>query len=112
MARTGGQDDHVACLQREDTPLLAAEASASLATRDAEHLMDFRVIVHVVVDAVAPGISPAVRFEQVFDHGRRVLALIEGDSSSIDNQRPAWMIRDETVVLKADPVRLSHSRQV
>src|SRR5437762_3387864 len=112
MAGTGRQDGDVASVQREDPPLFAAEPNASLAARDAEHLMDSGVIVHIVVDAVAPGVSPSVRFKQVFDHGRRVLAVIEGDSISIDNQRPAWMIWDKTVILKADLVRLSHSREV
>src|SRR5437868_6018313 len=102
MARAGRQDDHIARLQREDPPLLAAEASSSLATRDAEHFMDPGVIVHIVVDAVAPGVSPSVRFEEVFDHGRRIVAVIERDSLSIDNHRPARMIGDETVVLEAD----------
>jgi hypothetical protein len=35
--------------------------------------MDPGMIVHVVVDAVASGVAPPVRFEQVLDHGRRVV---------------------------------------
>jgi hypothetical protein len=56
----------------------------------------------MVVDAVAPGVAPSVRFEQVLDHGRSVVALIEIDGASIDDQWPSWMIGDETVVLEAD----------
>jgi len=48
---------------RDDPPILAAEADAPFAARDAERLMDPGVIVHVVVDAVAPGVCPTVRFE-------------------------------------------------
>ena len=60
------------------------------------------MIVHIVVDAVAPGVFPSVRFEQVLDCGCRVVALIKIDSPSIDDQRPSRMIGDETVVLEAD----------
>jgi hypothetical protein len=112
MARAGRQDGHVASLQREDPPLFAAKSYAALAARDAEHLMDLGVVMHIIVDAVAPGIFPSVRLEQVFDHGRGVLAVIESDSFSADDQRPARMIWDETVVLEADPVGLSRSHEV
>src|SRR4051794_39348486 len=112
MARTGRQDGHVARLQREYPPLVAAEPYAALAARDAEYLVSAGVVVHVVVDAIAPGICPSVRFEQVFDHGRGVLALRQNDSFSIDDKRPSRMIWNETVILKADPVRLSHFRKV
>src|SRR5258705_2625152 len=84
----------------------------TVAPRDAKRFMDSGVIVHVIVDAVAPGVSPAVRFEKVFEHGRGVLAVIERDSFSIDDQRPARMIWDETIVLEPDLVGLSHSREV
>src|SRR3981081_1167949 len=107
MARAGGQDSDVAGLEREDSTLFATEADAPLAAPDAEHLMDPGVIVAVVVDAVAPGVAPSVRLEQVLDHGRRVVALIEFDGASIDDQRPSRMIGDETVVLEADGVGFS-----
>ena len=81
MAGAGGQDGDVAGLQREYSTLLAAEADPPLAARDAENLMDPGVIVHVVVDAVAPSVAPSVRFEQVLDHGRRVVTLIEIDGA-------------------------------
>ena len=54
VARAGRQDGDVAGLQREDPTLLAAEADAALPRAMTEHLMDSGVIVHVVVDAVAP----------------------------------------------------------
>src|SRR3954452_10139890 len=100
MARAGGENRDIASLQREDPPLVAAEPNAALAARDAEHLMDPGVIMYVVVDAVPPGVSPSVRLKQVFNHGRGVQAVIESDGVTIDNERPPWMIRDETVILK------------
>src|SRR5258708_17102820 len=61
MARAGGENGDVASLQREDPALVAAEPNTALAARDAEHLMNPGVIVHVVVDAVAPGVSGRTR---------------------------------------------------
>jgi hypothetical protein len=48
--------------------------------------MDFGVIMHVVVDAVPPSVSPSVSFKQIFDHGRGVQAIIENDDASIDKR--------------------------
>jgi hypothetical protein len=47
--------------------MIAAEADAGTATRNAEHLMHRRVIMQIVEDAVAPRAAPAIRFEQAFD---------------------------------------------
>ena len=102
MARAGGQDGDVTGLQSEYSTFLAAEADPPLAARDAENLMDPGVVVHVVVDAVAPCAAPSVRFEQILDHSRRVVALIEIDGAPVDDQRPPRMVGDETVVLEAD----------
>jgi hypothetical protein len=63
VAGAGGQDGDVAGLQREYSTFLAAEADPALAACDAENFMDPGMIVHVVVDAVAPWVVPSVRFE-------------------------------------------------
>ena len=112
MACAGRQDGDIARLQREDPPGLAAEADPPLAPRDAEHLMDSGVIVHVVVDAVAPRGAPSACFEQVLDHGSRILTLIECDGAPIDDQGPPRMIGDETIILEADGVGFSCPREV
>jgi hypothetical protein len=57
-------------------------------------------------------ISPSVRFEQVLDHGRRVVAPIEIDRVTVDDQRPSRMIGDETIVLEADSVWFSRLRKI
>ena len=75
MAGTGWQDSDVASLEREDPALVAAEADAAFAARDAEHLVDSGMVVHVIVDAIAPGIAPSIGFEQILDHGRGIVAV-------------------------------------
>jgi hypothetical protein len=104
VTRARGQNSDVARFQREYPSCPAAEADAALTARNAEHLMDPRVIVHVVVDAIPPSVAPPVRFEQVLEHGRRIVPIIEFDGAPVDNQRPSGMVGDETVVLEADGV--------
>ena len=67
---------------------------------------------HIVVDAVAPGVPPSVRFEQILDHGGRIVALVKIDRAPIDDQRPSRMVGDEAVVLEADRVGLSRPREI
>jgi hypothetical protein len=55
--------------------MVAAEANACAPTRNAKHLMHRRVIVQIVVDAVAPRAAPAVLLEQVFDRLLRMLRV-------------------------------------
>ena len=76
VARAGRQHCDVAGPQCKDPSCPAAEADTPLAARDAEHLMDSGVIVYVVIDTIAPGVAPSVSFEQVLDHGRRIVAPI------------------------------------
>ena len=54
MAGAGRQDDDVPAPQRDDLAFVAAEAHPRVPTRDAEHLMSTRMVVHVFVNAVAP----------------------------------------------------------
>jgi hypothetical protein len=91
----------VASFQREDPSLVAAEPNAALTARNAEDIMNPGVKVHVVIDAVAPGVAPSISLEQVLDHGRRVMALARFDGAAIDDQRPSRMMGNETVVLEA-----------
>src|SRR4029453_17427571 len=73
MAGPGRQDHDVTGLEREDPALVAAEARATLAARDAEHLMNPGMVMDVVVDAVAPGIATTVGLEQFFHPARRIV---------------------------------------
>src|SRR4051812_10342298 len=65
------------------------------------HLMDARVIMQVVVHAVAPGIRPAISLEQVFEQCRRIDPLRQPHSRAIMDQGPRWMIGDKTRLLES-----------
>src|SRR3977135_1212037 len=66
---------------------------------------------HVVVNAVAPRAAPSVGLEQVLDHGRGVVTRAQVHGTAIDDQRPSRVVRDQTVILETDGVRLSGSRE-
>src|SRR5215469_15548546 len=69
------------------------------------------VIAHVIIDAFAPGVAPSVDFEEILYHRRRIVAFVEIDCASIDDQRPSGMIGDDAIVLEADGMRLSLSSE-
>ena len=63
MAGAGRQDDDVPAPQRDDFSFVAAKPQARVPARYAEHFVGTRMIVHIFVNAVAPGISPVVGVE-------------------------------------------------
>jgi hypothetical protein len=69
------------------------------------------MIMNVVVDAVAPGISPAVAFEQLLEHGYQVEGLRQADRALVDDKRPFRMIRNEAIVLEAESPRFAVSQE-
>src|SRR5262245_17905505 len=61
----------------------------------------------VIVDAVAPGTDPAVRFEQLLEYRRRVLRLRQGYGAAIANEGELGIVRGLTVVLEHRGARLA-----
>ena len=74
--------------------------------------MDARVVVNIVVDSVAPRIPPAIALKQVFEYGGRIEIVIEPHRAAINYERPARMVRDNSVVLKAKGLRFSLTHQL
>lgn len=64
---TSGKDSYVASLEMECSAIVAAKADRAIASSDAKYLVNARMVVHVVVDFVAPRIAPAVSLEEIFD---------------------------------------------
>src|SRR5581483_9334525 len=85
---------------------------AALAARDAEDFVNSGVIVHVVVDAVAPAVAPAVGIEQILDHGGAVVAFREIDGAAVDDQRPARVIGNETIVPEVHRARFPRASKL
>ena len=69
--------------------------------------MDARMIMGKVVDAVTPGVSPAVTDEQLFKHSRGVERLRQLNRALVEDKRPPRMIGNDSVILKSVCVRLA-----
>src|SRR5262249_16762054 len=92
-------------------PALTTETDIGAAAPDAENLVDARMVVRVVEHAVAPAVAPAMAFEQVLEHRGRIEPVRQVDSAMIDDERPAGVIGNESVVGKAKLVCLALADQ-
>jgi len=66
MAGPGREDHDVPAPQRDNFAFVAAEPHPRVPACDAEHFVGTRMVVHIFVNAVAPGIPPIVGLEQLF----------------------------------------------
>src|SRR6266480_5186171 len=100
MPGAGGQDRNIAGGNFQHLALVAAEAHLRMAARDAEHLMHGGVIVHKIVDAVAPHRAPAVGAEQSFNR-LFGMVVVDSDHALVDQE---WhrVVRHEAVVFEDD----------
>ena len=106
MSGAGGQNDYITGLEAQCAPALPTKLDLASATGYPQHLVDAGVVVDIVVDSVPPGISPAVVFEQIFEHGGGVETSRKAHHAPVDNQGPSWMVRDNTVIPEAKGVSL------
>src|SRR3954467_5933854 len=74
MTGARGQDRDVARADFYLLAFIAAEANPGASARDPEHFVNCGVIVQIVVDAVAPHVSPAIGAEQVLEDPLGVIA--------------------------------------
>jgi hypothetical protein len=107
VSRASGQDRNVTRFQEERAPFGAAELNLAGAARDAEHFVNARVIMRIVVDAVAPRVAPAIAFKQVLEHGGGIERFRQTDCALVDNERPFGMVGNKPVVLEPVSLRLA-----
>ena len=88
MSGAGGQHEHVARFDGQRLAAVATDAQARAAARDAERLVDLRMIVHVRKNAVPPHVAaPAVRAEKSFNFFFGVLARAQVAHVFVDERR-------------------------
>src|SRR5262249_18109345 len=107
VAGPGRQDHYIAGLEVEFPSAFAAEANPGMAARNTEHFVSPRVIMRVIVNAVAPGIAPAIACKQLFKHRRRVKILREADRAAVKEKRQRRIVRNCSVVLETERIRLA-----
>src|ERR1700685_1823292 len=112
MSCPGRKDEDVACSDFKSPAFVAAEPHLGAAARNAEHFMDARVIVQIVVNAVAPAISPSVALENILDDRSGIEIARKTDGATIDDDRPARVVRDAAVVPERVGIRFRFSDQL
>jgi hypothetical protein len=70
------------------------------------------MIVQIVIDAVSPGIAPAVLLESVFEHRSRIERRGTFHGIAVDDDRPARVIGHHAVILEAKEARLPLADQL
>ena len=106
MPCSSGQDCNVACFASQGTTKASAELHLAFTAGNAEHFMNTGMVVHIVVNAVTPGIAPAVAFEQFFDHSRRIELFWKPHCPAINDERPFRMVGNDSIVLEMKCTRL------
>jgi hypothetical protein len=85
---------------------VSAELHLAFAAGNAEHLVNAGMVVQIIVNAVTPGIAPAVAFEQFFEHSRRIELFRKPHCTTINDERPFRMIGNDSIVLETKCTRL------
>jgi len=70
------------------------------------------MIVCVIVNAVAPGIAPAVACKQLFKYRRRIKVVREPDRAAVKDERQFRIIRNDAVIFEAESIRLTAFNRV
>src|SRR5690349_947908 len=109
MAGAGRQHRDVAGDKFEHLARLAAEAYLCASARDAERLVDHRMIVHVGKNAVAPHVAPTVGAKRALDDALGACLALEGDGAAIDQKRQMRIVGYGAVVAKHQRERLRRS---
>src|SRR5947209_6163803 len=100
MAGARGQHYDVPGLQSDGLSLIAAEADARVAAGGTEYFVRAGMIMHVIIDPVAPAAAPPVVFEQPFEDGGRIGVAFHVNGGAIVDERQLRIVRDEPVVVE------------
>ena len=85
---------------------MSAELHLAFTAGNAEHFMNAGMVVHIIVNAVTPGIAPPVAFEQFFEYGRRIKIFRKPHCPAINDERPFRVVGNDSVVLEMKCTRL------
>src|SRR4051812_35507749 len=111
MAGTCRQDCHVSGLDGHDTTLETAELHLGSTTGNAKDFMNARMVMDVIVNAVAPGVAPSVLHEEFLEHSRWIESTPKSHRTAVDDQRPVRMVRNDAVVLETEGLRFSRPHE-
>ena len=85
---------------------VSAELHLAFTAGNTEHFMNAGMVVHIIVNAVTPGIAPPVAFEQFFEYRRRIEIFRKSHCPAINDERPFRVVGNDSVVLETKCTRL------
>ena len=86
----------------QNTTAVSAELHLAFAPGNAEHFMNAGMVVHIIVNAITPGIAPPVAFKQLFEYGRRIEIVRKSHCAAINDKRPFRMVGNDSVILETE----------
>src|SRR6266851_3953644 len=107
MSGSGGEDHDVAAVQLEYLAPIAPEPYAGVSARNAEHFMGARMVMHVIIDAVAPGVSPAIALEQFLECRCGIAGIGKPQGAAIMDERELRIVWNRPIIPEHGLVRLA-----
>jgi hypothetical protein len=112
-SRSSGEDGNITRLEPNLPAFDAPEFQRSSAARHAHHFMNLRMVVHEVIDSVAPGPVPAIRLKQRVDHHGWVEPAARNlHRTAIDDHRKAGVVRNDAVIGEYQGQRLARAQHL
>jgi hypothetical protein len=98
MPNACGYNDDVACGDLHRLSFVSAKTQHSRASRNAQHLMNHRVVVHKIINSVAPSLAPRMGIENYFKGSGRVMLAAKTKHLAVIKKRQLWIVRNVAVV--------------
>jgi hypothetical protein len=105
-------EDRIASFQNERAASLPAKPDARVTARNAQHLVNARVVVEIVIDIAPPAIAPSVLCEKIFEHRGRIEGTRQRHDTSIDQHRPEGVVGCFADVTKSKGESLADAKQL
>ena len=105
MPSASRKQKHVARANLEREPVHAAYPHLCAAARHAHHFMNSRMIVEVIVNAATPALAPAIAFEHILQHCRRIKRAWQTNRPPHHQDRPTRMIGNRAVIFEVKRTR-------
>jgi hypothetical protein len=105
-------ENRIASFQNERAASLPAKPDARVTARNAQHLVNARMIMEIVIDITPPAIAPSVLCEKIFEHRGRIEGTRQRHDPSIDQHWPEGVVGCFAVVTKPQGEGLADAKQL
>ena len=109
VSRPGGENGDIAGIKLEHPAFVAAEANPRVPAGNAQHFVGAGMVMHIRLNAVAPGITPAIPLEQLLKDRGRISCLRKIDRTAVMNERKLRVVGNSAVILEHGRMRLARA---